>query len=170
MDEAVMQLNTKHISDFQRQGVIYVPDVIDRPWVDRMLAVIDTQMENPGKWANDSRVDTDRGRMFTDRYQWRQNAEIYDFIHRTSLAGLAAQAMQSDTVRFYFDHLLVKEPGTQTCTPWHQDLPYWPFMGKQICSIWVALTKTSIAESAMEFVAGSHLDGNYYRPRTLWQG
>ncbi len=37
-------------------------------------------------------------------------------------------------------------------------------MGKLICSIWVALTHALLAESAMEFVAGSCLDGSYYRP------
>ena len=99
-----------------------------------------------------------------------KNAEIGSYIRQTALAKLAAQAMQSNTARFYFDHMIVKEPQTIAPTPWHQDVPYWPFLGKQICSIWVALTESTVAESAMEFVAGSHLDGNYYRPEAFSKG
>ena len=29
-------------------------------------------------------------------------------------------------VNFFFDQLIVKEPGTAQRTPWHQDLPYGP--------------------------------------------
>ncbi|MEM7478182.1 MAG: phytanoyl-CoA dioxygenase family protein, partial [Planctomycetota bacterium] len=41
--------------------------------------------------------------------------------------------MDSASARFYFDHLFVKQPGTDNPTPWHQDAPYWPFRGRKIC-------------------------------------
>ena len=163
------QLSIEQIQQFQSQGVIKIDQAIDGEWVERMLAVADRQLEQPSEWANDGNKGARENRMFTDRYQWKHNTEIEAFIRQTPLAMLAAQAMRSDTARFYFDHLLVKEPQTTATTPWHQDVPYWPFHGKQICSIWVALTETTVAESAMEFVAGSHLDGNYYRPQAFLQ-
>ena len=163
------QLTAKQVQQFQSQGVIKIDNAISENWVERMLSVADRQLDKPSDWANDGNQGAKRNRMFTDRYQWKHNSEINAYIRETPLAGLAAQAMQSDTARFYFDHLLIKEPQTVATTPWHQDVPYWPFQGKQICSIWVALTEASIAESAMEFVAGSHLDGNYYRPQAFLQ-
>jgi ectoine hydroxylase-related dioxygenase (phytanoyl-CoA dioxygenase family) len=63
--------------------------------------------------------------------------------------------MGSATARFYYDQLLVKEPGSARRTPWHQDIPYWKVTGHQICSIWLALDPIPGA-AALEFVRGSH--------------
>lgn len=161
------ELDLEKVTEYQNNGVIHISQAIDQDWVDRMLQVVDRQLENPSKWANDNRQEVAQGRMFTDRYQWKTNPEIHAFVHQSPLAKIAAQAMQSQTARFYFDHLLIKEPATEAVTPWHQDIPYWPFKGKQICSIWVALTETTVSESSLEFVAGSHLDGNYYHPEAF---
>jgi ectoine hydroxylase-related dioxygenase (phytanoyl-CoA dioxygenase family) len=75
--------------------------------------------------------------------------------------------MGSNSARFYFDHLLIKKVNTPTITPWHQDAPYWPFRGKQIASIWLALTPVTVEGSGMEFVRGSHLDDVYYLPEVF---
>ena len=40
---------------------------------------------------------------------------------------------------FWYDQLFVKEPGTLDPMPWHHDLPYWPFRGSQVCSVWLAI-------------------------------
>ena len=51
--------------------------------------------------------------------------------------------------------LLVKEPGTTECTPWHQDQPYWAVTGYQVASIWLPLD-TVAKETALKYVKGSH--------------
>lgn len=158
------ELTEAEIERYNRDGVIHISRAVDTEWVERMNAVIQAQLDNPSEWANDAHPGQKTDRLFTDRYQWRNNSEIRDYLFESGVARLVGQAMQSREVRFYFDHLLVKEPGTTTPTPWHQDVPYWPFKGKQICSLWLALTDVTVAESAMEFVRGSHLDGKYYMP------
>ncbi|MGB0846706.1 MAG: phytanoyl-CoA dioxygenase family protein [Thiolinea sp.] len=160
-------LSTQQIQDFASDGVIVVRDAIDQQWVKRLLAVADQQLVNPGVWANDGNPQAAQNRNFSDRYLWQQNTEINAFIRESGCAGLAAQAMSSKSARFYFDHLLVKQPGTPVGTPWHQDVPYWPFLGRQICSVWVALTPCDAATSTLEFVRGSHLDGKYYMPKAF---
>ena len=75
--------------------------------------------------------------------------------------------MGSNSARFYFDHLLIKKVNTPTITPWHQDAPYWPFRGKQIASIWLALTPVTVEGSGMEFIRGSHFDDVYYLPEVF---
>jgi ectoine hydroxylase-related dioxygenase (phytanoyl-CoA dioxygenase family) len=62
---------------------------------------------------------------------------------------------------------LIKEPQTAAPTPWHQDIPYWPFLGRQICSVWVACTRSSVAQSSLEFVRGSHRWNKYYAPEAF---
>ncbi|HCH25389.1 MAG TPA: hypothetical protein DE179_13950 [Oceanospirillaceae bacterium] len=150
-------LSNEEILTYQRDGVALLPNAVDPVWIDRLLKVAQQQLANPSEWGKDGDPEAKQGRMFTDRYLWRKNADIYDYIKHSGCARLAGQAMQSRSSRFYFDHLLVKQPNTNLATPWHQDVPYWPFLGKQICSIWLALTPTTLASSTLEFVRGSHL-------------
>ena len=157
-------LSEDEIATYQRDGVIRLPQAVDPEWVDRMNKVVDAQLARPSTWANDANPGAATNRMFTDRYQWRDNPEIKAYIFESGIAQLAAQAMQSNGVRFYFDHILVKEPNTAVATPWHQDVPYWPFLGKQICSVWLALSDVTVEQSAMEFARGSHASGKYYLP------
>lgn len=161
------QLSDIEMKAFGDDGVALVKDAVDSAWVNRLLAMVDDQMANPSKWANDANPGRSTDRLFTDRYMWRENSTINAFIRDSGVAALAGQAMNSSTARFYFDHLLVKEPRTGTPTPWHQDVPYWPFKGSQICSVWLALTPATVAGSAMEFVRGSHLDRRVYMPEVF---
>ena len=160
-------LNQQEIAAFKTDGVAVIRNAVDPEWVNRMTDVINQQLLRPSKWANDANPGADANRHFSDRYQWQDNAEINAYVHQSGCAQMAAQAMESSSARFYFDHLLVKEPGTANPTPWHQDVPYWPFQGKQICSIWLALTPCDVSTSAMEFVRGSHLDEKYYMPEAF---
>lgn len=161
---APRKLTPEEISQYQKHGVVLVKQAVSQDWVDRLNGVVDYQLEHPSKWVNDSKKTQDqKERLFTDRYMWRDNDVINGYIHDSGCAQMAAQAMQSHSIRFYFDHLLVKEPGTKAATPWHQDIPYWPFTGSQVCSIWLALTPSTVEGSALEFVRGSHLDNKYYK-------
>ena len=90
------------------------------------------QLKKPSKWVNDVNSGASEDRLFTDRYLWRSNDVIHQFIRESGCARLAAQAMNSQSSRFYFDHLLIKKVKTKAPTPWHQDAPYWPFTGKKI--------------------------------------
>jgi ectoine hydroxylase-related dioxygenase (phytanoyl-CoA dioxygenase family) len=161
------KLSNTQIAEFKSNGAILVKNAVDSDWVERLNKVVTEQLQRPSKWANDANPDSPQNRMFTDRYLWQENDEVKAFVYESGCAEIAAQAMQSSTARFYFDHLLVKEPGTDAVTPWHQDVPYWPFLGKQICSMWVALTKANVAESSLEFIRGSHLANRYYMPEVF---
>ena len=61
--------------------------------------------------------------------------------------------------------LLVKEPGTQQETPWHQDQPYYNVDGDLNCSMWAPVDPVA-PESTLEFNAGSHKKG-WLIPRTF---
>lgn len=160
-------LSDQEIAAYREDGVAFLPGAVERVWVEKLLKVVDERLANPGEWVNDANPGQRHDRMFTERYMWQHEQVINDYVFQSGCAALAAQAMNADTVRFYFDHLLVKEPGTAAATPWHQDIPYWPFRGKQVCSIWLALTSATVEGSAMEFVRGSHLDEKYYRPEVF---
>lgn len=153
---------------YQRDGVVLVRQAIAPWWVERMNRFAQTQMDTPSRWGNDQPESSGQGgRLFTDRYLWRTHSDVRAFAFESGVAGLVGQLMGSRTARLYFDHLLIKEPRTLAPTPWHQDIPYWPFQGRQIASAWVALTDATLQGSAMEFVRGSHNDGRVYRPEVF---
>src|SRR5258708_13482544 len=72
--------------------------------------------------------------------------------------------MRSRTARFFHEHILVKEPGTRELTPWHHDQPYYCIDGAQNVSLWLPLDVVP-KEVCVEFVAGSHRWGRWFRPR-----
>lgn len=160
-------LTQTEIETFQADGAVLIKNAVTSAWVERLKVVAKHQLQHPSPWANDATPKNKTNRFFTDRYLWKENKEIRAYIEESGCAQMAAQAMGSSAVRFYFDHLLIKEPGTALPTPWHQDVPYWPFRGKQICSIWVALTQATVAESSLEFVRGSHGKNKFYMPEVF---
>ena len=161
------KLSEEEVVSFRTNGVVKVSEAVDPSWIPELLAVADGQLPKPSKWVNDVNAAASENRLFTDRYLWRHNDVIHRFVHDSGCARLAAQAMGSNSARFYFDHLLIKKVNTPTITPWHQDAPYWPFRGKQIASIWLALTPVTVEGSGMEFIRGSHLDDVYYLPEVF---
>lgn len=161
------KLPEEEVASFRTNGVVKVSGAVDPSWIPELLTVADGQLTKPSKWVNDVNAGASENRLFTDRYLWRHNDVIHRFVHDSGCARLAAQAMGSNSARFYFDHLLIKKVNTPTITPWHQDAPYWPFRGKQIASIWLALTPVTVEGSGMEFIRGSHLDDVYYLPEVF---
>lgn len=160
-----MQLTAEQIDTFATDGVVKVAGAVPADQLGPILDLADRQLADPGQWITDTNPGATTGRLFTTRYLWQEEEAVRSHLYDSGVAELAANAMNSQSARFYFDHLLVKEPKTDAPTPWHQDIPYWPFLGKQICSIWVACTDSSVEGSSLEFVRGSHDWGGYYAPK-----
>ena len=72
--------------------------------------------------------------------------------------------MESETARFFHEHVLVKEPQTESRTPWHHDLPYYCIDGTQCLSFWTPLDAVPRAV-CLELVVGSHRWGKSFMPR-----
>ena len=80
---------------------------------------------------------------------------------------IAAALMSTPQLRFYHDHVLVKEGGTQQRTPWHQDQPYYNVDGRGV-SAWIPVDPVPEA-GCLELLAASHL-GPWLMPRTFLAG
>ncbi|XP_069688283.1 uncharacterized protein [Periplaneta americana] len=66
-------------------------------------------------------------------------------------------------VKFYHEHVLNKEPGTEKPTPWHHDQSYYPINGDKVCSIWMPVDPVSL-NNTLRLVCGSHRWG-WFIPR-----
>jgi ectoine hydroxylase-related dioxygenase (phytanoyl-CoA dioxygenase family) len=153
------------IQSYQALGAVVIRGVLNSNELKFLETGIEHNLANLSTLAQVASHPEDPGRFVEDFCTWQTNPD-YEFILReSSLPHVAAQLMQSQSVRLYHDHLLVKEPGTQQATPWHQDQPYYNVSGRQNVSFWIPVDPVSI-ESTLRFVAKSH-SGVWYMPRTF---
>jgi ectoine hydroxylase-related dioxygenase (phytanoyl-CoA dioxygenase family) len=153
------------IAQFQTDGATVLRQLFTRDEVELLKAGIDANLANPSPRAKIASAPDDPGWFLEDFCNWQHNPYYRRFIFETHIADVAAGLMQSQTVRFYHDHMLTKEPGTRQRTPWHQDQPYYNIDGRQNCSFWIPVDPVS-RRSTLEFVAGSH-KGPWLMPRTF---
>lgn len=145
---------TTAIRQYHEDGATVLRNVISPIWLERLGNTIDTMLADQNAGMDYSRPG--EGRFFGDLFAWLRQPVFEDFVRNAGLAELAARVMQSAEVRFFYDQLLVKEPGTAKRTPWHQDLPYWPVSGEQVLSIWVPIDVASPDNGVVTYVKGSH--------------
>ena len=134
---------------------------------EHMLGVcLDFMKAGQGRIKEGKQKPGETGRFFSAAYMSATDPQFRAFAERSVLPEVAAGLMDSPSVRFYYDQLFIKEPGTQAPTPWHNDLPFWPFQGNDLVSLWVALTPVNKQSSGLEYVAGSHRWGKHFQAVT----
>lgn len=150
------------IADFQRDGAIVLSGAFT-DWVERLREGVARNMAAPSADVRLYRNADGSGLFFGDYCNWDRIPEYRAFVFELDAGRIAAALMQSRTARLFHEHVLVKEPGTDVPTPWHHDQPYYNVDGNQNVSLWLALDPVP-AEVAVEFVAGSHYWGRWFRP------
>lgn len=96
------------------------------------------------------------GAFFNQMFAWLADPDLKGLICDSGLAHVAGELMGASKIRFFYDQILVKEPGAKNRTPWHQDLPYWPVRGEQVISLWVAIDEATPENGVVTYVKGSH--------------
>ncbi len=144
-----------YVTAYQRDGAVCLRGVF-ADWVEMLRQGVARNMREPGPHASENTRSGEPGRFFDDYCNWKRIPEFRDFVAGSPLARIAAQAMRSQTARFFHDHVLVKEPGTLKETPWHQDSPYYFVDGGQTVSFWLPLDPVS-KQTTLRFIKGSHL-------------
>jgi ectoine hydroxylase-related dioxygenase (phytanoyl-CoA dioxygenase family) len=152
------------IEAYQRDGVVWIENAFSSDWVNLLAEGMEEAI----------RTGTDRDTVFNiaapgepgffyyDTFMWQRIDAFRQFAFDSDAADIARNIMRSKGLIFYFDFMLVKEPGTSQKTPWHYDEAYWPVSGEQICNFWTSLDHIPL-ETALRFVKGSHLWEQQYQ-------
>ncbi len=151
---------------YDRDGAVCVRGVFDRSWLDQLAEGLEENLAEPGAWACVYTPDGGPGGFYDDYCNWERIDAYRRFVFGSPAAALVGELMGSREVRFYHEHVLVKEPGTRERTPWHHDQPYYGVDGTQVCSLWLPLDPVP-EEACVQFVAGSHRWGRSFAPRTF---
>ena len=152
------------VAQFREDGVTVVRGALGAAEIDELADAVDENLAHPGEWASDYTPDGGAGRFFGDYVNWNRIDAYRRVAMESSLPAIARRLMGSATVRFFHEHILVKEPGTSEITPWHHDQPYYCVDGDQNVSLWISLDPVP-ASVGVEFLAGSHRWGRSFVPR-----
>jgi hypothetical protein len=121
---------------FARDGLVCVRSALDPGEVAAAARAIDTVLASPGPLAQVASGADDPGAFTEDFCRWREIPGIERLARYSRIPGIAAVLMATPQVRFYHDHILVKEGRTRQRTPWHQDQPYYNVDGRGV-SAWI---------------------------------
>jgi len=152
---------------FARDGVVCVRSALDPVEVAAAAGAIDMVLASPGPRAQVASGSGDPGRFTEDFCRWQDIPRIEELARHSRIPRIAAALMRTPQVRFYHDHVLVKEGGTSQRTPWHQDQPYYNVDGRGV-SAWIPVDPVPEA-GCLELVAGTH-NGPWLMPRTFLTG
>ena len=158
-----IKLNQESIDQFQKDGVTVLRGLFSE-WVDVLREGIALNMAEPNPDARTYKGDSQGGQFFVDYCSWERIPQYRDFIFNSAASEVASMLMQSNEVRLFHEHVLVKEARSGMATPWHHDMPYYCVDGPKTISLWVPLDDVP-KERTLEFVAGSHLWGKSFRPQ-----
>ncbi len=165
MEGRVSSVTREQVAAYQQDGAICLRNVLTKEEVEVLRTGIDYNLEHPSARAITASALDDPGKFVEDFCCWQSISEYRSILFDSPLPRVAALLMESKHVRLYHDHMLTKEPGTCTLTPWHQDQPYYNVEGRQNVSFWIPVDSVR-RHSTLEFVAGSH-NGPWLMPRTF---
>jgi ectoine hydroxylase-related dioxygenase (phytanoyl-CoA dioxygenase family) len=162
--EPARPVTDEDVAAYERDGVVCLRGVFDADWCRVLLEASMQAMASGQGRVREPKLE--QGRFYSSVYQSDLDPRFARLRDASPAPLIAARLMGCDRVRFFYDQLFIKLPGTQAPTPWHNDLPFWPFQGDDLVSIWIALTPVSVTTSGVQYVAGSHRWGRMFRAVT----
>jgi ectoine hydroxylase-related dioxygenase (phytanoyl-CoA dioxygenase family) len=162
-------LSPEIIQQWRKDGAVCLRDVFDQPWIDLLEAGFEAAFNNPSKLSKDY-AKAGQGSFYTDHGMHRHIEQIHDFVHKSPAAKIGAALMAASRINLIDDHLLLKEPGTENPTYWHQDQPYFNFAGEDFVSLWIPIDPADEQNGTMRFAKGSHLWGKQFHPVRIGLG
>jgi len=156
------RLSETDIANFRAEGVACLRGLLSAEWVARLAAGVAENLAHPGPYGKNHAEGTSA--YFGDYHNFPRIAVFREAAEGGPLGSIAGHLMGSRKAQLFHEHVLVKEPGNGTATPWHQDQPYYSVDGNQTVSLWVPLDPV-VADVCPKFLAGSQADGKLYVPK-----
>jgi ectoine hydroxylase-related dioxygenase (phytanoyl-CoA dioxygenase family) len=153
-------ISAAEFARFDADGVVCLRGLFPARWVDDLAHFVDRIARDPAQLRDAPVAPT---AFLGDSFLWKTFDECRDFAYGSPAAHIAQRLLRSRRVNLLFDQIFVKPAGCAVVTPWHHDHTFWPFSGKQILTIWMALGDITGGNSALEFVRGSHRWGKRYK-------
>ena len=105
-------ITEEQILEYERHGVVCVRDQFDQSWIDKMMDAALGHMTAPLGPLSVQDDKDDPGKFITGTHMSRFNDKFMHCALNSPAAEIAARFMRLDQVRFFYDQLFIKEPGT----------------------------------------------------------
>jgi ectoine hydroxylase-related dioxygenase (phytanoyl-CoA dioxygenase family) len=151
---AAVRIDEKAIQTYRRHGVVCLRGVFEQSEVERLRPIAQEAREDRAKYGLLPNVPI-------PRYLARTVPAVRRFVFESTLGEVCGRVLQSSTIRFFFDEVFAKPPGSTRPTIWHADRPGWPVTGHMVPSVWIPLTPVS-KRNSLECIAGSHRHDRMY--------
>ena len=134
-----MPVTDDDVSVFETDGAVCLRGIFSIDWIEQLREGTEQALARPGPYANVQSDPNDPGFFYTEYFLWRRLPDFHDFAIGSCAGEVASRLLRSNEVRYFYDGLFVKEPGTVKSSQWHQDQPYYPVDGKLVV-IWTVLS------------------------------
>jgi len=148
-------VSTEDIAAFQRDGAVLLKNKFSPDWIARLRAGIDADLANPTANFTRHTQDPDAPAYLEDFWAWSEIPQFEDFVRHSPCAPIAAGLLGAPSINLVMDNWFLREAGSTSRPPFHQDLAYFDFEGT-MCVLWLPLEPIN-KENGIAFVRGSHL-------------
>src|SRR5258707_11155694 len=157
-------ITAQQIADFEQDGFVLVRRAFAPEWIELVREGIEQDLRALSPLHTIQQPKDAPGYFVTDFCMSQRIPAFREFVLESNAGEIAARLMRSTRCNFFYDAMWAKGPGTPKRTPWHQDQPYYPIDGRQLCILWVPVDPVS-AENSLELVRGSHLWNRWFQPQ-----
>ena len=143
------------IAAFRRDGAVVLRDAFSLDWIETLRDGIEADFETPTDNFTRHTKDPDAPGYYEDFWAWNKIPQFEHFVRHSPCAGLAASLLNAASINLVMDNWFLREAGSASRPPFHQDLAYFDFEGT-MCVLWLPLEPVT-RENGIAFVRGSHL-------------
>ncbi|MEL7214094.1 MAG: phytanoyl-CoA dioxygenase family protein [Pseudomonadota bacterium] len=140
---------------FHRDGAVHLKAQFGTEWIEKLRAGIDKDIADPTAHFARHTKDPDAPAYLEDFWAWDKIPEFEEFVRQSPCAPLAAELLDAPSINLVMDNWFMREAGSTSRPPFHQDLAYFDFEGT-MCVLWLPLEPVT-KENGIAFVKGSHL-------------
>ncbi|MEM9812760.1 MAG: phytanoyl-CoA dioxygenase family protein [Pseudomonadota bacterium] len=148
-------LTAEQKAEFRRDGAVALKSKFSDEWIAKLRAGIDAGLANPTENLVRHTKDPTAPAYYEDFWAWNKVPEFEDFVHNSPCAEIAADLLDTASINLVMDNWFLREAGSTSRPPFHQDLAYFDFEGT-MCVLWLPLEPVT-KDNGIAFVKGSHL-------------
>ena len=148
-------LTNDEISQFKKDGAIFLKGKFDISWIEKLQNGIKKDIKNPSPRFKSHTLQKGVPAYLEDYWTWQLIPEFKDFVFNSPYAQMASELMSAKKINLVMDNWFLREGGSKSSTPFHHDISYFDMEGT-MCVLWLPLEPTK-KEEGISFIKGSHL-------------
>ena len=148
-------LSNKEISEFKKNGAIFLKKKFDINWIKLLQDGIDRDIKNPSPRFKSHTLEKNAPSYLEDYWTWDLIPEFKEFVFKSPFAKIASELMSANKINLVMDNWFLREGGSKSTTPFHHDISYFDIEGS-MCVLWLPLQPTK-KDEGVAWVKGSHL-------------